>query len=149
MNESSLRPDLDTLEATNSSNSVAAKEDFVTYFKLVGSRMTPNDIFITSLDLLRAFAEFPRTARIDSGVTRFRAGNSYLKYRDPNNPPRTKWNPPYFENEWILRALALMPGFMVKRQSFREVQIIISVAEIIIGEVDLSKNDPSLALATS
>ncbi|KAL8827739.1 MAG: hypothetical protein Q9191_003006 [Dirinaria sp. TL-2023a] len=149
LHESSLRPDLNTTGATNSSNSVAANADFVTYFKLFGSRMAPNDIFITSLDLLRAFAVFPRTARIDSGVTEFRVGNSYLKYRDPNNPPRTKWNPPYFENEWMLRAVSLMPGYMVKRQSFKEVNVKISVAEIIIGEVDLTKNDPSLGLATS
>ena len=149
LDESSLSPDLNITAATDSSNYVASSPDLRIFFKLYGSKVALNDIFITSLDLLRAFAVFPRSARIDAGVTHVRTGNLYIKYYDPNNPPRTSLNPPYFKNEWLLRALSLTPGYMVKLQLFKEVVILASVDKVIIAEISLSRAAPDLAFAES
>ena len=136
-------------EIVNSTDAIAYQPDFRVFFQLRGSKIKFNDVFISSLDLLREFSMFPRYARLVSDVTHVRTTNLYLGYRDANDPPRTKADPPYFENEWLLRALALMPGFMVSQQAFEEVSIKITVDQIMISELSLTKKRPTLSLATS
>lgn len=142
LNGNPLRQELGIIPSSNFSKNVVSSPDLAVFFKLTGSRLKINDIFITALDLLREFAVFPRTARLVADVTHVRTSDLYLKYRDPNNPPRTMADPPFFENEWLLRALALMPAFMVSQGTYKEVKIQITVDEIIIGEVSLTKSRP-------
>ena len=148
-NKSSLRSNLNSARHLNSTVDVAYRSSLLLEFELTDTKVTLNDIFITSFDILRAFAAFPRSGRIVADVTHIRTGNLYLAYRDPNDPPRTQVNPPYFENEWLLRALALAPGYMVQRQLFREVNIRITVDHFQVGEISLSRKKPTLGLATA
>lgn len=98
-----------------------------------------NSIFYTTLDMLRELAVNARTDRMPSFISHLDSSKFYVSVRDTNNPPRTAGNPPYFQAEWLMRAVAQMPAFMVKRWMFRECEVDVEVEGIRVGEIKVSR----------
>ena len=118
-------------------------------FQLSGSVLPLNDVFFSAFHVLRALAPYKVTARLVSDSIHITNSILRLSIRDANNPPRTASNPPYFQAEWLMRAMAQMPTYMLQQGSFREVSMDISVDEIKVAEVSLSRRRPRRHVATS
>ena len=107
-------------------------------FRLVGSVITIYDIFYLTLGMLREVAPYPRTARLVDTTTPISAANLLLSTRQ-NDPPRTVQNPPYFQVEWLMKALARTPAYMLEQRSFREVEMTLFVDEIEVGGISIMR----------
>lgn len=122
---------INTVNATNDQHLLIA-------FQLTGSAITIYDIFYLALDMLRELAPLRRTSVFADATTRIDAANLVLSTRQ-TNPPRTAVNPPYFQVEWLMRALAETPMYMLEERSFREVDMVLFVDEIKVGEVSIRR----------
>lgn len=98
-------------------------------FQLTGSVITIYEAFCLALDMLRELAPQRRTSRFADFTTRINAANLVLSTRQ-NKPPRTERDPPYFQFECLMRALAETPIHMLEERSFREVDMVLFVDEI-------------------
>ena len=144
-----LKPNMSAIESTDTTNATANNPGLQVIFRLTGETLTLNAVFITCLDMLRELASFPSIGRMTADVTYVKSSKLFLEFHDPNDPPRTMMNPPYFQSEWLMRALAQMPDYMLEQRSFREAEIDISVDGIKIGMVSLSKKNPRVGVATA
>lgn len=98
--------------------------------------ITIYEIFFVALDMLREIAPFSRTARLADATNQIVAANlAVLTWQ--TDPPRTAQNPPYFQIEWLMRALAQTPAYMLQQRSFREVELVLFVDEVKVGEVSI------------
>lgn len=88
--------------------------------------------------MLRELAPRRRSSRFADYATRINAANLVLSTRQ-NKPPRTERDPPYFQFEWLMRALAETPIYMLEERSFREVDMVLFVDEIKIGEISVRR----------
>ena len=107
-------------------------------FQLTGSVLTIYEIFFLALDMLRDLARFPTRARVIDSTTYIKAGNLNLATRE-TNPPRTSRNPPYFQAEWLMKALAQTPSYMLDQRSFKEAELVLFIDEIKVGEVSMKR----------
>ena len=98
-----------------------------------------------AIDMLRELAPFSRTDRFADTRTLISAANLILSTRQ-NNPPRTVRNPPYFQVEWLMRALAQTPAYMLEQGSFREVNMILFVDEVKVGEISVKRPEAEMGL---
>ena len=130
-------------EVDNSNN------DLQVAIRLTGSKLTSDEVFISIFDILRELSMFPTIARMVTDVTHIVSTGLYVGFSDANDPPRTIRDPPYFQGEWLVKALARIPSYMVQRQRFREVEAGVSVDGIKVGKVSLSKARPSPGVATA
>lgn len=112
---------------------------FEAKFTLTGLVLTIYEIFYTTLDMLRELADYTRTVRIVNDTTYVRSAGLDIFTVDPNDPSRTFKNPPYFQAEWLVRAMAQIPAYMLKQRSFRELDIELYVDDIKVGLVFLRK----------
>ena len=124
-------------------------DDLQVAIRLTGSKLTSDEVFISIFDILRELSIFPTIARMVTDVTHIISTGLYIGFIDANDPPRTMSDPPYFQGEWLVKALARIPSYMVQRQRFREVEAGISVDNIKVGKVSLSKARPSPGVATA
>lgn len=105
-------------------------------FRLTGSVVTVYEIFFVALDMLREVAPFRRTAPLADATSQVTTANLDLSTRN-TDPPRSAQNPPYFQIEWLMRALAQTPSYMLEQRSFREVELVLFVDQIKVGEVSI------------
>lgn len=133
------RTDIDTTSVTNDPR-------FRVAFTLTGSILIIYDIFYAAIDMLRELADYKRTVRLVNDSTFIRSAGIDITTTDPNDPSRTVRNPPYFQAEWLMRAMAETPAYMLGQRSFREVEMNIFVDDIKVGMVSLRKRP--LASAT-
>ena len=107
-------------------------------FQLTGSVVTIYEIFYVALDMLRELAFFSRKARLADATTEVPSAKLDLSTRQ-DNPPRTVQNPPFLQVEWIMRALAQTPAYMLEQRSFREVDMVLFVDGIKVGEASVKR----------
>lgn len=107
-------------------------------FQLTGSVVTIYEVFLMALDMLREIAPFKRTARLGDGATLITAANLVVSTRQ-TDPPRTAQNPPYFQVQWFMKALAQTPTYMLEQANFREVEMVLSVNEVKVGEISAQR----------
>lgn len=107
-------------------------------FQLTGSVVTVYEVFLMALDMLREIAPFKRTARLGDGATLITAANLVVSTRQ-TDPPRTAQNPPYFQVQWLMKALAQTPTYMLEQANFREVDMVLSVNEVKVGEISAQR----------
>lgn len=107
-------------------------------FQLTGSVVTIYEIFFMALDMLRDIAFSRRTARLADGATLIKAANLIISTRQ-TDPPRTAQDPPFFQVEWFMRALARTPAYMLDQRNFKEVEMVLFVEEVKVGEVSVRR----------
>ena len=105
-------------------------------FQLTGSIIKINKIFYLVLELLRELAVCGRTAQFTDFNMYCKAANVFVSTQH-TNPPRTPHDPPYFQVEWLMRALAQTPTYMLEQRDFREVDMDLFVDEVEVGGVQL------------
>ena len=107
-------------------------------FQLTGSVITIYNIFNMAIDLLRDLAAHGRVAHFADFTAYLDAANLVISTRQ-NRPPRTALDPPYFQTEWLMRAVAQTPAYMLEQGSFREVDMVLYVDEVKVGEVSIRR----------
>ena len=112
-------------------------------FELVGSEVGFTRICYTALDFLRSISNHPRNSRELPGTTHIRSANMYVTFRDPNTPPRDESNPPFMEAQCLMQALAQLPGYMYRLQTYREAVIEVRVGDVVLGVVSVTRKRPN------
>ena len=107
-------------------------------FQLGGSVIKIFDIFFVAIDTLRELSVYDRTRDFDDFTSYIGEANMVITTRQ-TNPPRTARDPPYFQVEWLMRALAQTPAYMLEQRSFKEVDMVLFVDGTKIGEVSLRR----------
>ena len=107
-------------------------------FQFVGMPVALTDVFSVVLDLLRDLAHFNPAARLIGYWKRIGSANLIFNLQDPNSPPRSARHPPYLQAEWVVRTLAQIPTYMIEH-SFREIEVVMYVDDLRIGEISLTK----------
>ena len=103
---------------------------------LVGSAMEPFDVFVTVNAILAEVAEKGPTQRISDYVSPESDPRVQISFWTPSPAPSS---PPFFEVQWLIRATALIPGFMIKKGSFAEAVFSIEVDGIQVADAHLDK----------
>lgn len=116
-------------------------------FHLSGLVLSKYDICYAALDALRGLYSYKRAARVSHTTTPLLAADLELITLDANSPPRTRQNPPYFQAQLLMRALAQMPGYMLGLGKFMEVSMEISVDKTMVGWVLLRRVEWANGLA--
>ena len=117
-------------------------------FRLTGSVITIYEIFYLALDTLREIARFGRTGRLADSTIQVTAADLKISTRG-TDPPRTAQNPPYFQIEWLMRAVAQTPAYMLEQRSFREVELVLFVNEVKVGEVSIMRPNAAVDVSIS
>ena len=126
-----------SLKATPSEIEVTDDPALRVAFVFHGTTLTTDQVFHAVLDMLRELADYKRTVRINDDRTLVISAGVEIITNDANNPPRTASNPPYFEAEWLMRALAAIPAHMLADKTFSEVDATIFVDDIEVGHFSL------------
>ena len=100
-----------------------------------------------ALDMLRELAPYKRTARLVDATTQVPSANLDVSTRQ-TDPPRTGQNPPYFQVERLMRAMAQTPAYMLEQRSFREVELVLFVEEVKVGEVSILRPGSVMGLVS-
>ena len=124
-------PSIKTADATNDPRLRVA-------LQLTGSEITIYNIFNMAIDLLRDLAAHGRAAHLADFTAYLDAANLVISARQ-TSPPRTALDPPYFQTEWLMRAVAQTPAYMLEQRNFREVDMVLCVDEVKVGEVSIRR----------
>ena len=122
---------ISTVDATNDS-------ELEVTFHLAGAVIKIYDIFIMAIDTIRRLSVHGRTREFRDFTDYMETANLVISTRQ-TDPPRTARDPPYFQIEWLMRALAQTPAYMLEQRSFREVDMELFVDEVKVGEVSLRR----------
>ena len=114
-------------------------------FQLAGSVIKIYDIFFVAIDTLRELSVYGRTRDFHDFTSYIGIADMVITTRQ-TNPPRTARDPPYFQIEWLMRALAETPAYMLEQRSFKEVDMVLFVDDIKIGEVSLRREMDGIEL---
>lgn len=115
-------------------------------FYLSGSVLTKYDIFYAALDALRGLSSYQKTALVlDSDTPLLNAGVDLIT-KDLDDPPSIG-KVPQLQAQWVVRALAQMPEFMLGRGTFMEVSMEIAVDGTPVGWVLLKRREFSGGVA--
>lgn len=115
-------------------------------FTLFGKQLNKYAVFYAALDAMRELSSHKSVARWNDSTTSILTPEHVLPPGlevtciDANKPPRTWRNPPYFQAQSVMRALALMPGHMLRREIFRELSMEVLVGRTRVGWVLLTWN---------
>ncbi len=116
-------------------------------FHLSGLVLSKYDICNAALDGLRQLSNYRRTERISNGTFFIPAAELEVVSVDANNPPRTSSRPPYYQAQWMMRALAQMPVFMLGLGEFKEVGMEIVVGQTLVGWVYVKRIETAVRSA--
>lgn len=108
-------------------------------FHLSGLVLSKYDICYAALSALRGMSNYNREDRIGDSVTPLLAANLEMVTVEVDSPAHTGRNPPYFQAQSVMRALAEMPGYMLEQGKFMEVGMEISVDGTMVGWVLLRR----------
>ncbi|KAF6220105.1 hypothetical protein HO133_003236 [Letharia lupina] len=97
----------------------------------VGQSLTNNEFFIPILAGLDYVARFPSTSPVYGFVVRPSLTDAWIEFRDYGARPRTE--APFFEYQWIAKALWELPGSMVPGR-WREAVIVMQVDGVNVGD---------------
>jgi hypothetical protein len=116
-------------------------------FHLSGLVLSKYDICNAALNGLRQLSNYRRTERISNGTFFIPAAELEVVSVDANNPPRTSSRPPYYQAQWMMRALAQMPVFMLGLGEFKEVGMDIVVGKTLVGWVYVKRIETAVRSA--
>ena len=96
-------------------------------------------VFMTVLCGMEYAAQFPSTSRVSPfGI--YQTGQPYdtaVWFQDYESKRRR--SPPFLEYQWVIKSLAQLPGFMFGEGRFTEVEMVIEVDGIRVGEAYVGK----------
>ncbi|CAF9939792.1 hypothetical protein IMSHALPRED_001633 [Imshaugia aleurites] len=112
----------------------------------LGDAETLNDIevFATIMGALKNIAPVPKTSLVhDAFETGMRTVDARVQFQGPEDIPWHPPGPPYYQYQWVIRALHAMPGYMLSQGRLAELGVSIVVdgrrlgfGQLIKGEVD-------------
>ncbi|CAF9904077.1 MAG: hypothetical protein ALECFALPRED_004833 [Alectoria fallacina] len=106
--------------------------DLHVFFKPIGHFITNEEFFIPILAGLAYVAHFPSTSPVVGFRLRPVGSNTWIEFRDIGAQPRSE--APFFEWQWIAKALGGLPGHMVLLGEWREAIIVMQVDGISVGD---------------
>ena len=144
-NLSTLAPsnDFEQAQMLTSTNLLNASDDDVRiYCRLFGYDVEPNDVFRLVISGLSSIAPIPATQRIP----RFRTEADYGSLRINLERPHPRGYPPFFEARHAIKALGVLPQYMLDKGLFSEVDIKIQVPNVLLaeGEMALRRRPPHI-----
>ena len=98
---------------------------------LVGSGIDVPDVLRMVITVIVAAAEQKPTERIQEFVSPENVPRVKLTFLPPIPPPT---NPPFFEIQWLIKAVAAIPTFMLKKGRFREALLMLEVDGIKVAD---------------
>lgn len=106
--------------------------DLHVFFKLIGHSITNEEFFIPILAGLAYVAHFPSTSPVVGFRLRPAGSNIWIEFRDIGTQPRSE--APFFEWQWIAKALGELPRHMALFGVWREAIIVMQVDGISVGD---------------
>ncbi|CAD6582340.1 MAG: hypothetical protein ASARMPREDX12_005878 [Alectoria sarmentosa] len=106
--------------------------DLHVFFKLIGHSITDEELFIPILAGLAYVAHFPSTSPVVGFRLRPAGSDTWIEFRDIGTRPRSE--APFFEWQWIAKALGELPGHMAPLGVWREAIIVMQVDGISVGD---------------
>ena len=107
-------------------------------FQLTGSMITIWDIFYMAIDMLLELAVYAQAARFADFTMHLNNAHLVVSTQQ-SSPPSTVHNPLYFRMEWLMRALAETPAYMLEQRSFKEVDMTVFANEVEVGKIFIKR----------
>ena len=104
------------------------------YCRLRGYDLEPNDVYRLIISSLSSIAPVPATQRIPKFRTEADYGNLRINFERPH--PIRRY-PPFFEATHAIRALGVLPQFMLDKGLFSEVDVRIEVPDVLVAEGEM------------
>lgn len=117
----------------NSTRPSLTSEDLKIDYVLNGASITSCDIFLLIFDYLSIVASAPWNVLADPSTAYYESAGLRISAFNATSPARTPSNPPYFQLQYLMSAIAGLPRTMVQRGHFREADMFIWVDGIEIG----------------
>lgn len=138
-----LKDELDILDSANTTTTLVSTDigtfDWNPILKPDGRKISPKDIFILCMGVLKTIAPNPATGKIDGA---FHVGSEIVDanlqtYFPGRRTPRT--TPPYYQFAHLIEALRRIPGWMLGKKKFAELYCTIVVNERPVGQILIEK----------
>ena len=106
--------------------------------------LTDIEVFATVLSVLKTIAPVPKTDLVDAAFeTGMLTIDARVQFQGPEDIPWHPPGPPYYQYQWVVRALHAMPTYMLDQGRFAELAVLIivdgrhlGVGQILKGEMD-------------
>ena len=105
------------------------------YCRLRGYDLEPNDVYRLIISSLSSIAPVPATQRIPKFRTEADYGSLRINFERPH--PIRRY-PPFFEATHAIRALGILPQFMLDKGLFSEVDVRIEVSDVLVAEGEMA-----------
>lgn len=145
--------ELDILDTANATTTLVSTDigifDWNPILKPDGQTISPKDIFILCMGVLKTIAPSPATGKIDGA---FHVGSEIVNanlqtYLHGRRTPRT--SPPYYQFAHLIEALRRIPGWMLGKKKFAEFYCTILVNNRPVGHILVEKGAFRSSVASS
>lgn len=104
--------------------------------------LTDIEVFATVFSVLRNLAPVPKTNLVDEGFeTGMRTVEAKIQFQGPGEIPSHAPGPPYYQYQWVIRAVHAMPIYMLHQRRFAELGVGIVVDGRRLGRGQILKGE--------
>ena len=108
---------------------------------LTGSTVDLFSVFLLVITVITGAAEKAATERIDEYISPTTIPGVLVRFLVPTSP---RTSPPFFEAQWLIRCMAAIPDYMIKKGVFREGLFLIEVDGVRVADAFLEKKSPTV-----
>lgn len=110
---------------------------------LTGSRVPLFDVFLLAIAVLVDAARLESTQRLQTYVSPESGGGVEIMFGQPV-PART--SPPFFEVQYLMRAVVLIPNYMIIKGVFKEALVLVEVGGVRVADGFLGQKQAAVGL---
>lgn len=111
--------------------------------KLTGSTVPLFDVFLLVITVLVDAARLGATERLQDYASPVNVPGVETRFKGPV-PART--SPPFFESYWLMKTMATIPRYMIKKGVFREAFVLVEIDGVRVAEGVLEKKAAGVGL---
>ena len=104
--------------------------------------LTDTEVFATVFSVLRNLAPVPKTNIVDESFEiGMRTIGAKIQFQGLGEIPSHPQGPPYYQYQWVIRAVLAMPIYMLHQQRFAELGVLIIVDGRHLGRGQILKGE--------
>ena len=134
-------------EKRNTTSDNSQNSNFVVQVMMVDSNISPFDVFLLVITVLVEAAELQPRRHLRGYMSKAVSATSGTPLRivfEEPTPART--SSPYFEVQWLMETMAILPQFMVRKGAFQEAVILVELDGISIADGFLLGSPPVVGM---
>lgn len=130
-------------EDTNITAENAQDRHLIVRAKLTGSTVPLFDVFLLVMAVLVDVANLGATEHLRDYASPANAAGAEIEFKEPV-PART--SPPFFEVQWLMETMAIIPQYMIKKGVFKEALVLVELDGVKVADGFLGTKEAGVRL---